>query len=368
MNMNKLKNFAKQYGFYVAVGIISLGTVTAVYLTSNKTEEMPVYSGDQDTVQGEVTEDNLEDVISGEVVTDAELDALESVLGELPKQSLGETPEPSLEQASEEASEELSEQVIEETSDQFSDELSEEATTDIMPDGTEESNEDEILVDEQESAEGEVKEPIHTTQEMLESEEESVTSEAIVSENMTSETISPTVTEDVDTPFFAEGDTMSYPVQGQIIVPYTDDTTRHWLSTALNQTMRTYGICIAAKEGDAIKSPADATVTNIIDDATSIEWYKRVGDVGKIIILDHGNGYQTQIGVQGGAVDKTLLGQKVTAGTTIATVGQATGPFVGLQSNVYLQVKKDDTIIDPTTLLVQSQEVAQSADEEASEE
>lgn len=242
------------------------------------------------------------------------------------------------------------------------------ATTDVAPDEAQlETEMPSGEVAEQESIEDETvatstsqedANQAHTTQEVIETEEDAVASE----------TFNSTTVEDVDTPFFAEGDQMVWPVNGEVIVPYTDDTTRHWLSTALNQTMRTYGICIAAEEGTAITAPATATVVDIVEDATTLDWYKRVGDVGQVVILEHGNGYQTQIGVQGGKVDKSLLGQTIEAGTQIATVGAATGPFVDLKSNVYMQVRHDEQIIDPSNILGTQAEVAEAVDMGHSEE
>ncbi len=331
MNTNKLKNFAKQYGFYLAVGVISVGAVTAVYIASREEQgQLPVYA-ENGTVKIDGDVSNPEYV---DPTTQIDLEALESVEEDLSEQN-----------------ESVEEPVVQtDTTDTANTTDVEDAN--VADEATQ--NSEEVSTEEDQAVEDETveTEPMHTNQEMIETEYDAIASE----------TFNSTTSEPEAMPFFAEGDKMNYPVEGEIIVPYTDDTTKHWTSTALNQTMRTYGICIAAKEGTPIKAPADGTVIDIVADATSIEWYKRVGNVGKIMILDHGNGYQTQIGLQGGEPDQSLLGKRVSAGTTLATVGKATGPFVDLESNVYMQVRKGEEIVNPTTFFEQPAEIADSVD------
>lgn len=300
MNMNKLKDFTKKYGFYLAVGVISIGAITAVFVTSNQTT----------------------DVVSETEANGAEVSGEDVVVDDL---------------------------------DLGSDDLDDQASI----------TEEDIITDETEGIAGETDPQVGTDQVEISTDvvtiEEDITVD-VDSDALVSETFDSTTVDTVKTPFFAEGDTLAWPVQGDVIVPYTDNTTKHWTSTALNQTMRTYGICIAAEEGTSIKAPASAKVVDIVEDATSLDYFKLVGDVGQVIILDHGNGYQTQLGLQGGKADKDLLGQTVEAGATIATVGNATGPFVNLDSNVYLQVRHNNEVVNPSELLAYQADVAEGLD------
>lgn len=287
--MNKLKNFTKKYGFYLAVGVVSIGAITAVVLTTGRDSEQ-----------------------AAEVNSPVQVE-----------ESVGEG-----------------------------------ATA--MPEGVEETNESTIVSGEL------VEEQVVPTEEAVATEEAtteevaptSSKEEAMVEDELASETFSTTTANPNEKPYFAEGDTLQWPVEGEIIVPYRDDTTKHWFSTALQQTMRTYGVCISAKEGEGIKAPAKGTIIDIVDDSTSLESTKLVGNVGQVIIMDLGNGYQAEIGIQGGKADKDLLGKVVDAAQVIGTVGNGTGPFADLSYNVYMQVRHEDQVVDPTSMLSYHESVA----------
>ena len=85
---------------------------------------------------------------------------------------------------------------------------------------------------------------------------------------------------------------------------------------------------------------------------------KLVGNVGQVIVIDHGNGYTTELGIQEGTADMDLLGQTVDAMQVLGEAGKATGPFADLGTNVYMRVKHGDDYVDPTTILGMREEVA----------
>lgn len=285
--MNKLKDFTKKYGFYLAVGVISVSAVGAAIVLSQGTTQV-------DSANGAYVEDALNQNVE---VTG------ESVEGVLPsKEEVTETLEPS-----------TSEEIIEV-------EENVEANVEVASNPAEAPKEGE--------------------------------------DDLVAETFSSTTAEGEETPFFAEGDHMAWPVEGEVIVPFKDDNTSHWYSTALEQTMRTYGICISADEGEAIKAPAKGVVVDIIDDATTLDSMKLVGDVGRVIVIDHGNGYTTELGIQEGTADVDLLGQTVDAMQVVGQAGKAKGPFADLGTNVYMRVKHGEDYVDPTTILSMQEEVA----------
>lgn len=279
--MNKLKNFTKKYGFYLAVGVISVSAIGAAIVLSNNSAEVDSKNGAYvEEVAGQDEEVSLEDTTNVDLTAD-DLEADTS-------------------------------------------EVVEDVTVDAKA-------EEEVSV-----------EDAATTDE----------------EELVAETFSSTTADAEEAPAFADGDTMVWPVSGDVIVPFKDDNTNHWYSTALEQTMRTYGICISAEEGDSIKAPAKGVIVDIIDDATSLESMKLVGNVGQVIIIDHGNGYTSEFGIQGGKADKDLLGQTVDAMQVIGEAGSAMGPFADLESNVYMRVKHNDEYVDPTTILGYREDVA----------
>lgn len=281
MKIENVKAFLKKYGFYLAVGVISVGAITAVFL-------MPGTEGD-----------------------------------------VAEQPNPYA------TNKEADGKAIDEMDD---------ASNELMfnPSMLTEENMEEAQMD---SEEAEV-ESVEVAN------EEDV--EVIVTENgeVASNTFSSTTAESPEEPFFVQGDTLVWPVSGQIIVPFKDETTTHWFSQGLNQTMRTFGVCISAEEGESINAAATGTVEAIIDDAGTIDTLINVGDVGEVIVLDHGNGYKTLYGMQKGTANKDLVGQIVQVGESIGVAGAASGPFVSEGPNVYLQVTHNDEIVNPQDMLV----------------
>ncbi|MGL6174660.1 MAG: peptidoglycan DD-metalloendopeptidase family protein [Cellulosilyticaceae bacterium] len=277
MNIEKLKTFLKKYGFYVAVGVISVGAITAVFL-------MPGTEGD-----------------------------------------IASEPNPYA------ANKEADGKAIDEVGS-----VSEELIFD--PSILEQKGEENNQVESEKS-----------TTEISEVEQDIVTTE---NGEVTSNTFTSTTAEGPQEPFFVEGDTLMWPVEGEIIVPFKDETTSHWFSEGLSQTMRTFGVCISAEEGESVKAAATGTVEAIIDDASTIDSLVNVGDLGEVVIINHGNGYKTLYGMQKGTADRALLNQVVEVGEAIGVAGAAAGPFVSEGTNVYLQVMHEDEIVNPQDMLM----------------
>jgi murein DD-endopeptidase MepM/ murein hydrolase activator NlpD len=113
--------------------------------------------------------------------------------------------------------------------------------------------------------------------------------------------------------------------------------------------MRTFGICISAKEGEQVKAVADGKVIDIVDDSSTLK--SDIPYVAKTVIIDHGNGYITRYGFQNGKPDKDLLGKIVKAGDILGIAGKPTGAFIKQGGNIYLQAMHNEEIIDPLKLL-----------------
>lgn len=164
MNREKLTTFLKKYGFYLAVGVISVGAITAVFL-------MPGTAGD---VAEEPNPYAINKEADGKVVDGIDTPSNEYAF------------DPSI--------------LAEEESE--GDNLQSDAST---------TTEDDKAVD---VAGNDV--------------------EAIITENgeVATNTFSSTTAEKQQEPFFVDGDTLVWPVSGDIVVPYKDETTSHWISKA----------------------------------------------------------------------------------------------------------------------------------------
>lgn len=284
MNIEKLRTFLKRYGFYLAVGVISVGAITAVFLmpgTAGDVAENPNPYEANKEADGKVI-DGLEDS-SNEYVFDSGILTEEGTEG---------------------------------------DNLQPEANTATTGDTTTEVAEKDV--------------------------------EVIVTENgeVAANTFSSTTAEVSQEPFFVDGDTLVWPVSGDIVVPYRDETTSHWVSKSLGQTMRTFGVCIAAEDGESVKAAATGTVEEIVSDPSTIDSLTNVGNVGEVVIINHGNGYKTLYGMQKGMANQDLLGQIVEVGEPIGVVGAPTGPFVSEGINVYLQLTHNGEVINPEEMLM----------------
>ncbi len=277
MKIKKIGQFLKKYGFYVAVSIISIGALVAIFVLpgqeGNVKEEANPYA------KNTRTDGMLEGDLPNNVIIDEE------------------------------------------------DELDQ---TDKVTQNEEPVNEDEV------------KAPEETTNNVAATTKEKDQEKAEV-KTETFESTTASVTEE---PFFADGDTFSWPVEGKVVVPYTDETTKYWFSESLNQTMRTFGICIAANENTEVKAVAKGTVVKIVDDSSSI-LEQGMPYVGKTMVIDHGNGYVSVYGFQGGIVNEDLLGQIVNEGDILGTIGTPKGAFISIGDNLYLQVKHNDKIVSP---------------------
>ena len=284
--MKKITNFLKNHSFYLAIGVICIGALAAIFIMPNK--------------DGNVK--NEANPYAKNEITDA------TDLSELPKEGVIIVDEDDLDQT--------------------------DATSEIT--GEEE----------------ELSEPV-INEENAEVGESAITSENNtddVTAEITPETFDSTTASITSEPFFADGDTFAWPVEGSVVVPYTDESTKHWFSESLNQTMRTFGICISAEEGTEVKAIAKGTVTEIVEDSSTY-LDSSMPYVGKLMVIDHGNGYVSMYGFQNGTVNEDLVGQVVNTGDVLGTVGSPKGAFISLGDNIYLQVMHNDKVINPLNYL-----------------
>ncbi|ONI39345.1 hypothetical protein AN396_08040 [Candidatus Epulonipiscium fishelsonii] len=321
MNKEKLTQFFKDYGFYLAVGAVSVGAIVGVFL-------MPTSEDIQDTLNPTTQKEHeMEDNLSEE-----------DLLDENAQPNLGLSPESNFDELKE-----LSEDEVEDLS-QEEIVTKEEKAEEVISTNVIENNVDDT-----------VEEPVISEPEIV---EEPVTNEDVIEEPAVEEIDKPVNFESTtgeEQKYFSDGDTFEWPVDGEIIVPYKDNNTSHWLSEGLSQTMRTFGICIEAEIGENITPIAPGTIIDVTEDFTEIETLINVGDVGQVMIIDHGNGYKSFYGFQNGEANHRLIGQIVSTEDVIGIAGKGSGPFIAEESNIYLQVTHNDVAINPEELLLQSE-------------
>lgn len=310
--MKKFTNLLKKYRFYVATGAICIGAVAAIFLVPSKGGN--VKSEANPYAQNQLTDANdLNELTNDTVVEEDELDTTDE----------GDT-------------------AVEQSVNDDNAVNDSEAKVDEAAPNTSLSNADNNEV----AKETNLKEVSREDSVSNQAEEEEVKTETFKSTTATSEE-----------PFFAEGDTFEWPVEGNVVVPYTDESTKHWFSESLNQTMRTFGICISANEGAEVKAVAKGTVTKVVDDSSE---YLEAGMpyVGKLMVIDHGNGYVSMYGFQGGQVNEELVGTVVNAGDVLGSIGTPKGAFISAGDNIYLQVIHNDEVVNPLNYLdLSSQQV-----------
>ena len=303
--MKKFTNLLKKYRFYVATGAICIGAVAAIFLVPSKGGN--VKSEANPYAQNQLTDANdLNELTNDTVVEEDELDTTDE----------GNT-------------------AVEQSVNDDNAVNDSEAKADEAAPNTSLSNADNNEV----AKETNLKEVSREDSASDQAEEEEIKTETFKSTTATSEE-----------PFFAEGDTFEWPVEGEVVVPYTDESTKHWFSESLNQTMRTFGICISANEGAEVKAVAKGTVTKVVDDSSE---YLEAGMpyVGKLMVIDHGNGYVSMYGFQGGQVNEELVGTVVNAGDVLGSIGGPKGAFISVGDNIYLQVIHNDEVVNPLNYL-----------------
>lgn len=136
---------------------------------------------------------------------------------------------------------------------------------------------------------------------------------------------------------FGDGDSLVWPVVGNVLVNYSMDKTVYF--PTLDQYKYNPAIIIQANEGDMITAAAAGKVTSVFEDP----------QIGNAVIMDLGNGYE----VTYGQLSNILVseGSYVSMGDMIAQVAAPTKYFSIEGTNVYFKLTKDSVPINPMTRL-----------------
>ena len=143
------------------------------------------------------------------------------------------------------------------------------------------------------------------------------------------------VSDELQTPYYEQA--KMYPVQGEVINEYS------WgeLVKTTGGVWRTHdGIDIAAQEGEAVKAMTSGSVTDIYSDTL---W-------GNCVVVDHGD---TLTGYYYGLSPdiKVTVGESVSAGTVIGTVGNTADIESDMDSHLHFALKYEGMWIDPVSYI-----------------
>lgn len=133
---------------------------------------------------------------------------------------------------------------------------------------------------------------------------------------------------------FSENDTMMWPVNGDVVLKYSMDTTIYFKTLGVYKCNP--AISIASQAGTNVGVAADGVVE-------SVNVSEETGNTVSIAI---GDGYVTTYGLLDDVVVKQ--GDTVVRGQLLGKVAQPTAYYAQEGSNLYFMLTKDGTPVDPT--------------------
>lgn len=167
--------------------------------------------------------------------------------------------------------------------------------------------------------------------EVTEEESESLPSESTEENVQDAETVPTTV--DAGRLDFNSEKTITWPLHGEVILPYSMETTVYFKT--LDQYQCNPGMLIQAGTGETVQNAYLGQVTSV----TSDDVY------GNLVTLYIGNDYS----IVYGQLDTIYVkeGDFVKAGESIGTVGTPTDSFINEGSHLFFQMKHGEEVIDP---------------------
>lgn len=136
---------------------------------------------------------------------------------------------------------------------------------------------------------------------------------------------------------FGDGDTLAWPVVGNVLINYSMDKTVYF--PTLEQYKYNPAIVIAAVEGESITAAASGKVSRVDTDP----------ELGNIVVMELGNGYEITYGQ---LKDITVsAGGYVNQGDIIGSVAAPTKYYSVEGCNIYLKLTKDGIPVNPMSKL-----------------
>lgn len=129
-------------------------------------------------------------------------------------------------------------------------------------------------------------------------------------------------------------DRLSWPVDGNILIPYSMDTTVYF--ETLDQYQCNPALYMKAQVGTEVKAIYGGTVT-------AVEKSQRYG---KTLTIDMGNGYEVMYGQLTDV--KAKKGDALEQGAVIGKIAEPTNYFLLEGSHLYLKMEKDKKPVNPT--------------------
>ena len=132
---------------------------------------------------------------------------------------------------------------------------------------------------------------------------------------------------------FKEGDSLNWPVEGSILLDYSMDSTTYFAT--LDQYKYNPAVIIAGEVNDKVYAVAKGQIKSIENDEVT----------GCTVTVDLGDGYEA---VYGQLKELNFAkGDYVEAGHVLGYVGEPTKYFTVEGSNLYFELDKDGTPVDP---------------------
>lgn len=132
-------------------------------------------------------------------------------------------------------------------------------------------------------------------------------------------------------------DSISWPINGNVIIPYSMDTTVYF------ETLKEYkcspAMVIEAQTGDEVKAVYESKVVEVSSNP----------ELGNYVKLELGDGYTVTLGQLQDV--KVALGEHLDAGQVVGTVGEPSRFYSEEGSNLYFAVEKDGNPVDPMLLV-----------------
>lgn len=147
-----------------------------------------------------------------------------------------------------------------------------------------------------------------------------------------------TKTEQENKTAFTKEDKMSWPVDGDVVMGYSVDKTIY--DSTLDQYRTNDSISIKGNEGTEVMAAAAGTVEEIKDSP----------EMGKTVVIDHGNGWKTTYGQLQDDIN-VKVNDVVTKGDSIGEVNKPTKYSVNLGEHVDFKVTKDGQSVNPEKIL-----------------
>lgn len=132
-------------------------------------------------------------------------------------------------------------------------------------------------------------------------------------------------------------ESISWPLTGNVIIPYSMDTTVYF------ETLKEYkcspAMVIEAKAGDEVKAVYKCKVAEVSSNS----------ELGNYVKLDLGNGYVVTLGQFEDI--KVALGEYLEAGDVVGTIGEPSRFYTKEGTNLYFAIEKDGNPVDPMLLI-----------------